>query len=280
MVPRGQPGAEFAHAEMIMGLPVSIHLREASRSNRCGEFVAEAVDAAFAQMRRFDLIFSPYRSDSTLTAVRGGHLRIDRAGPEFAEMLHRAEEAKRLTGGAFDVHFGGSLDPSGLVKGWAAERAGAVLAGLGLDWYLNAGGDITCGATTRRWRIGIEHPADPSGLITVVELDNGGLATSGTAHRGAHIIDPLTATPAAGIGQVTVLGPSLARADIWATAIAARGQAALTSPADPLLPACVADGYQVFAVADNGTVHTTDGFAPFQVGEQPRPHGAPFAALA
>lgn len=177
------------------------------------------------------------------------------------------------------MYFAGSLEPSGLVKGWAAERAGAALSGLGLDWYLNAGGDITCGATTEPWRIGIEHPTDPSGLITVVDLDSGGLATSGSAHRGDHIIDPLTGTPAAGICQVTVIGPSLARADVWATAIAARGRAALTSPTDPLLPACVAGGYQVFAVADNGNVHATDGFAALQVRDQPRPDAAPFAAL-
>ena len=231
-------------------------------------------------MRRFDKIFSSYRDDSTLAAVRAGHLRVDHAGPEFTEMLERAKQTKHLTDGAFDVHFAGVLEPSGLVKGWAAERAGALLAGLGLDWYLNAGGDITCGAATAPWRIGIEHPADPSGLITVLGLRGGGVATSGSAHRGAHIIDPRTRTPAAGISQVTVVGPSLARADIWATALAARGRPALQSPGDPVLPACVADGYQVFAVADSGMVYATDRFAAFQVQDLPRPDAARFAALA
>jgi len=278
--PRGQRATGFARSQMIMGLPVSIHLRDVWCSSRPERRVAEAVDAAFDQMRRFDLIFSPYRDDSTLAAVRAGRILIDRAGPEFAEMLELAEEAKGLTDGAFDAHFAGDLDPSGLVKGWAAERAGGFLAGSGFDWYLNAGGDITGNAAAEPWRIGIEHPADPSGLITVVGLGSGGLATSGSAHRGAHIIDPLTGAPAAGIGQVTVLGPSLARADVWATAIAARGRPALVSAADPLLPVCVADGYQVFAVADNGKVYATDGFAAFQVGDQPRPNAAPFAALA
>lgn len=275
-----QPGAGFARTEMIMGLPVSIHLRNGLHSRRSEIPVADAVGAAFDEMRRFDAIFSPYRDDSTLAAVRAGHLRIDDAGPEFAEMLERSREARRATDGAFDVYFAGTLEPSGLVKGWAAERAGDLLDGVGLDWYLNAGGDITCAAAAQPWRIGIEHPADPSGLITVVGLRGGGVATSGSAHRGAHVIDTRTRAPAAGIAQVTVIGESLARADVWATAIVARGRPVLLSAADPLLPACVADGYQAFAVADNGRAHATNGFAAFQVGDQPRPEVTAFAALA
>jgi thiamine biosynthesis lipoprotein len=270
----------IARVEMIMGLPVSIHVRDPLSTGGSDQLVQPAITAAFQEMRRFDRIFSPYRSDSTLTAVRAGRLVIGGAGPEFAEMLERADEAKRLTGGAFDVHFAGELDPSGLVKGWAAQRAGEQLAALGRDWYLNAGGDIVCGGAGGPWRIGIEHPADPSGLITVVGLARGGVATSGSAHRGAHIIDPVSGAPATGVRQVTVVGSSVARADVWATAIAARGLSALTGAQDPLIPACVADGYQVFAVAENGTVYATEGFATFQVDDLPRPIAATFAALS
>ena len=277
--PHGQRGPRIARAEMIMGLPVSVHLRNVPDSSCWENTAAAAIDAAFDEMRRFDAIFSCYRDDSTLAAVRAGHLPIDDAGAEFAEMLQRAQQAKRLTDGAFDVHFAGTLDPSGLVKGWAAERAGAHLTGFGLDWYVNAGGDITCGAAAEPWRIGIEHPADPAGLITVIGLTGGAVATSGSAHRGAHIIDPRTRAPAVGIDQVTVVGPSLARADVWATAIAARGRPVVQSPADPLLPACVADGYQVFAVAASGTVYATEVFAAFQVDDLPRPATVPFPAL-
>lgn len=273
-------GAVIARVEMIMGLPVSIHVRDTLPSKVSEEVVQPAMAAAFQVMRRFDRIFSPYRDDSTLTAVRAGQLAICNAGEEFAEMLERAKEAKRLSGGAFDVHFAGELEPSGLVKGWAAQRAGERLTVVGRDWYLNAGGDITCSGTEAPWRIGIEHPADPSGLITVVGLAGGGLATSGSAHRGAHIIDPMSGGPAAGVRQVTVVGPSLARADVWATAIAARGLPALARATDPLVPACVADGYQVFAVADHGQVYATEGFAAVQVDDLPRPSAAPFAALA
>ncbi|SDO61271.1 thiamine biosynthesis lipoprotein [Nakamurella panacisegetis] len=269
-----------ARTEMIMGLPVSIHLRDGAPGRSSEARALAATDAAFGEMRHFDQIFSPYRDDSTLTAVRSGRVDVAQAGDEFTEMLERADEAKTLTDGAFDVRFAGELEPSGLVKGWAAERAGAHLAALDLDWYLNAGGDITVGGTAEPWRLGIEHPADPSGLITVVQLRTGGIATSGSAHRGAHIIDPLTGTAASGIRQVTVIGPSLARADVWATAIAARGSAALISADDHLVRNCVADGYQVFAVAADGRICATEGFAEYQVNDLPRPAVRPFAALA
>ena len=269
----------IARTEMIMGLPVSVHVRAAASDGR-SEPVLEAIASAFDEMRRFDQIFSPFRADSTLTAVRAGRLPAADAGPEFAEMLRLAGEAKRMTDGAFDVHFSGELEPSGLVKGWAAERAGAFLASLGHDWYLNAGGDITCGALDQPWRFGVEHPADPAGLITVVALPGGGMATSGSAHRGAHIIDPASGVPTSGIRQVTVVGASLTRADIWATAIAARGHRALVDPADPLLPTCVGDGCQVFAVSDEGKVYATAGFANAQVEDLPRPQVVHFASLA
>jgi FAD:protein FMN transferase len=49
------------------------------------------------------------------------------------------------------------------------------------------------------------------------------VATSGTAHRGAHIIDEHTGRPATAVRATTVIGPSLMWADVYATAAAARG---------------------------------------------------------
>jgi FAD:protein FMN transferase len=76
------------------------------------------------------------------------------------------------------------LDPTGVVKGWAAERAADHLRALdSTDFCLSAGGDLVCrtlepGAAP--WRIGIEHPHDPSRLVAVVPVAIGAVATSGT----------------------------------------------------------------------------------------------------
>ncbi len=69
-------------------------------------------------------------------------------------MLALAEEARLLSGGAFDIRatrsqYGGGPDPSGVVKGWAVQRASALLERLAdTDFCLSAGGDMVC--RTRR----------------------------------------------------------------------------------------------------------------------------------
>ncbi len=83
-----------------------------------------------------------------------------------------------------------------MVKGWAAERAAVCLAELpDTDFCLSAGGDIICRTldpTAMPWRIGIEDPHDPSRHVGVVPLQTGAVATSGSSHRGAHIVDART----------------------------------------------------------------------------------------
>ena len=114
------------------------------------------------------------------------------------------------------------LDPSGVVKGWAVDRAARALDALPqTDFCLSAGGDMVC--RTKRhgapaWRIGIEDPHDPQRVVAVVPVHNGAVATSGLAHRGAHIVDARTGATPTRIASVTVVGPDLVWADIDATA--------------------------------------------------------------
>ena len=68
------------------------------------------------------------------------------------------------------------------------------------------------------WRVGIEDPHDPQRVIAVVPVHNGAVATSGLAHRGAHIVDARTGTTPGALASVTVVGPDLVWADIDATA--------------------------------------------------------------
>jgi FAD:protein FMN transferase len=69
------------------------------------------------------------------------------------------------------------------------------------------------------WRVGIEDPRDRARVAQVVEIRQGGVATSGTAARGAHLYDPFAKTVVDRVGSVTVVGPSLMWADVWATAL-------------------------------------------------------------
>jgi FAD:protein FMN transferase len=238
---------------MIMGLPFSIHLR--GTTGVAEDAINAAVEEVWESLRRADRIFSTYRPDSDISRIRNRELRIRDADPAVRRVLDFAEIARRLTGGSFDVHGGGRLDPSGIVKGWAASRAADALSGLGVDHYLNAGGDVLLRslAPDRRWRIGIEHPADPQGLLAVVEMAKGAVATSGGTHRGAHIWDPATGDPAHGIVQATVAGPSLIWADILATAVVAGGLDLLDRAQWP-------PGHEVLLVTDDGEVLCSPGF--------------------
>lgn len=141
-------------------------------------------------------------------------------------------QAKDRTDGFFDAHRPGPdgvlrFDPAGLVKGWAVERAAVKLRALaGRDFCLNAGGDIILGGQDP-WTVGIENPAVPQTLIATLTVTTGAVATSGRAHRGAHILVPQTGVPAAALLAATVTGPSLTWADVYATAAVAMGRNAL-----------------------------------------------------
>jgi len=223
-----------AWVEQIMGLPVSIHLRGPDPD---GSQARDAVAACFAVLRHADAVFSPYRDDSDLSRWERGELAADAADPTFAEVVALCDEARDRTGGWFDPRGlpdprTGSprFDPSGLVKGWAVQRAAGQLRQLRrYSWCLNAGGDILVHAEAEHpaWRVGIEDPDDPQRLLQVLERRDGAVATSGTARRGRHILDPYTRRPADAVRSVTVTGPDLLWADVYATAAAARGPRSL-----------------------------------------------------
>ena len=223
-----------AWVEQIMGLPVSVHLRGADLDRVA---VQRQVNAVFADLRQADTVFSTYRDDSDLSRWERGELAVADADPALVEVIDLCDRARGYTGGCFDPRGlpdprRGALryDPSGLVKGWAVQRAARHLAELDRrGWCLNAGGDVLVHAPADQppWRIGIEDPEDPSRILRVVSRRGGAVATSGSARRGAHIIDPITRRPATALRAVTVVGPDLLWADVYATAAVARGPAAL-----------------------------------------------------
>ena len=250
-----------AWVDQVMGMPVSIHLR--GPGVRSGETEAR-VRAAYDELRTVDLLFSPYRADSDVSRIDRGELTVGAAHPLVGDVAALCDTARALTGGAFDAwrpDDRGRLrfDPTGLVKGWAVQRAADHLAaGLECDVSVNAGGDIAVrpGRDARPWRIGIEDPRDLSRVIAVVPLVAGGVATSGTVHRGPHLVDPGSGLAVDDLLSVTVVGPSLLWADALATAAFVLGRDGLD------LVETVA-GYEAVVVDRDGT-RTTSGLAAAQ----------------
>lgn len=212
-----------AFVEQVMGMPVSIHVRAQSNAGLEDPQVSTAVEQVFAVLRRVDSVFSTWREDSDLMRLRRGDLDPAEAHPWLAEVERLCVEAKRRTAGLFSASLG-AYDPTGLVKGWAVEQAAMHLRHVpGVSWCVNAGGDLLAGAghaaSPSTWLVGVQDPREPGMVAATIPLRSGGLATSGTAARGAHIVDPRTGRPITRSGSATVWGPSLLWADVWATAL-------------------------------------------------------------
>jgi len=199
-----------------MGMPIRIAVPDG--------IAGAALDDAFAWLRFVDATFSTYDPGSEISRLNRGELPRGAAHPVVREVLDRCAALRTATGGAFDAGapLPGAIDPSGLVKGWAVERAaGRLEAGGARRFLIDAGGDVVLRGGG--WRVGIRHPRRRDRLAAVLALDDGAVATSGAYERGPHIVDPATGRPAAGALSVTVVGPELGTADGYATAAFAMG---------------------------------------------------------
>ena len=177
-----------------MGMPISLALRGRHTDDAAARGAwAEAV----AALRDVDRVFSTYRPDSFVSRLGRGELtarRLPARGGRGARARGAgpAAVARRLR----RTPAAAVLDPSGVVKGWAVERAARPLRALpDTDVCLSAGGDLVCqvaGPDSPDWRIGIEDPHDPTRVVAVVPVRTGAVATSGLAHRGGHVVDART----------------------------------------------------------------------------------------
>lgn len=237
-VVRHRPAARTAtHLQQMWGTVVAIDVVEGPDGWPDGTSPEAAIAEAVALMHRVDRAFSPYRATSLVSALRAGRLAEDALDPTdpdqgwLMEVLTACRWGRDLTAGRFDPWaVPGGFDPSGYVKGWAAELVADLLVARGYpDLSVNAGGDVvTRGrpAPGRAWRIGIRHPDDPSAVIGVEELGDAAIATSGAYERGAHIVDPLRAgARAVGARSATVVAPHAGLAEILSTALVVGGRA-------------------------------------------------------
>jgi thiamine biosynthesis lipoprotein len=218
------PWQRRTHDEHVWGTVVTFDVRGQS---------LEAADAAVEQavdvLHQVDADFSTYRADSAVTLLRNGILPPHRIPAAVHEVLEACERARALTLGAFDPWaVPGGVDPSGYVKGWAAERAAELLVAAGLDNVcVNASGDIACRgeqAPGEPWTVGILDPRDTTRVVHVVEVRDGAVATSGLYERGAHVVDPASGRREVRCDSATVVGPDAGLADALATAALVAGE--------------------------------------------------------
>jgi FAD:protein FMN transferase len=235
------------HVEHVMGTVVSIELADDQPPEQLRDMIAEVCD----WLHEVDARFSTYKPESEVCRLQRGEVTLAECSADLRHVLDVCADLWRETDGYFDAYAGGSLDPSGYVKGWSVEVASARLAAAGSTrHYINAGGDIRMRGGNPDggpWRVGIRHPWEADKVSWVLAVDEGAVATSGTYERGHHIVNPRTGKAAEGLRSVTVVGPDLSIADAYATAALAMGEAGIS-----WLARRAADGYQSALVTDDG----------------------------
>ncbi len=222
------------------------------------QFVSNAdLNEAMKQITDFceavDRDFSTYKEGSWVSRLRRGDVAIEDCPDDVIEVWDLCAQAKWLSDGAFDPWaVKGGFDPSGLVKGWAADTCADLLVAAGVPHVqVNAAGDLalrggwfdSASEEIKPWSIGVVNPTNTLEVVKVYEITDGAIATSGTYERGAHIHDPQTGMIAIGAASATVVGPLGWLCDAMATAVMVGGADGAKWFGQTEL-----QGYQVFGV--------------------------------
>jgi len=237
---------------IIMGMPITVDV--------VGADAPRAIEGVFGYFTSVDYRFSPYRSDSELSAMNRGEVAGDALSEDMQEVLALAELTRHETQGFFDIRRpDGRVDPSGLVKGWAIRKAARLLDdGDTRNYMIEAGGDIQCrghNESGARWRVGIRSPFNDSEIVKVLMPGDCGVATSGLYVRGAHIYNPRSGSCVdTAVASLTVVGPDIYEADRFATAAFAMGHEGIGFIEE-------AHGLEGYAIAANGIATMTSGFS-------------------
>ena len=214
-----------------MGMPISLALRGRHADDRYGE---AAWARALAVLHEADRVFSTYRADSLVSRLgRGEITRRGLPGRGRARCSRSASSPASQSGGAFDVRRRGRrrrpvLDPSGVVKGWAVQRAAHALRRPRRHRRLpvrgrrhglpgRRPGARPPGASASRTR------ATPAGSSPSYPCATARSPPRRRPTGATHIVDARTGEVPRGVASVTVVADDLTWADIDATAAFAQG---------------------------------------------------------
>ena len=216
------------HNEEVWGTVVSFHI---PNQGVAPSVVTTFLNDAVAFVHEVDQQFSTYKESSEVSRIRRGELSIVNASMNVQYVWEQCAYIRDLTGGAFDPFQErlGGFDPSGYVKGWAADQIAILAKGAGITrLHINAGGDLTVRGgmdDEKPWMIGIQHPKRAGRIAAVIPMRDGAVASSGSYERGSHIYDQSTSAIAIGALASSVYGPDGGLADALATALMVSGRA-------------------------------------------------------
>lgn len=237
----------------IMGMPIRIVIAR--------DDVPESVFTdVFNTLEEIDERFSTYKTTSEIEKINRHELSEDEWSVDMKAVFALAEQTKKDTHGFFDIQTPqGTIDPSGVVKGWAIQTVFDQLLHNGEEHVLvDIAGDVATHGKNEQgeeWAIGITNPFNSKEIVKIVYPRGKGVATSGRYARGAHIYNPLTGEPASGtLESVTIVAPTILQADLLATAVFAMGEQGLRYAEQT-------EGVEAYAIRSDRTSVMTSGFS-------------------
>lgn len=215
-----RPGSDVLRINAAAGdhaVAVSADVRDALRiARQVSEWTEGTFDVTFgalADVWKFD-----HDQDNTIPSGDAIRARLPLVDYRQIDIDERAGTVFLKRAG-MRVHLGG------IGKGYAVERASAILRRAGLrDFMIQAGGDLYVGGHKdgRPWKLGINDPRGPDGRsFATIELTDSTFSTSGDyarffmkdGVRYHHILDPRTGQPARLCRSVTIASDSPVLAD-------------------------------------------------------------------
>jgi len=228
-----RPGSDVLRVNAAAGdrpVPVSSDTRAVLRAARqVSDWTAGKFDVTFgplAEVWKFDA------QDQDNSIPDDAHIRA-----RLPLIDYRKVEIDDEAGTVFLARKGMRIHLGGIGKGYAVERAAAILRQAGIrDFMIQAGGDLYAGGLKegKPWRLGINDPRGPAGrLFAAVDLSDGTFSTSGDyarffikgGIRYHHLLDPASGLPARGCRSVTIVADSPTQADALSTGVFILGPA-------------------------------------------------------
>lgn len=258
-------------ARPLLGTFVEIEAQGSAGDGIAEDAPEQAVSAAFAAVALVHRLMSFHESDSDLSRLNRRALSEPVAvHPWTATVLRRARALFHATDGLFDCAVGHdlarlgllpadglgpaeagnfsaveflpgnrvtftariALDLGGIAKGFAVDRAIAVLRAHGVrEALVNAGGDMRVMGRTAQ-PIYIRHPIEPAQLLLAGSLQNGAIATSSPAatlslvagRTASALIAAPTRTPIVQRASYSVVAPTCVVADALTKVLAQVGR--------------------------------------------------------
>lgn len=161
------------------------------------------------------------------------------------------------------------MDFGGVAKGYAADKVAELLRKRGIDDAIVAlAGDIRLIGKRpdgSPWRVGVQHPREKDKALTVLDLSDKYISTSGDYERYKvvqkkryhHIIDPRTGKPSEGMQSVTLVSERGAIGDPLSTALFILGTEQGMKTVKSL-------GYEAIFDDSRGVVAITNGIRAFE----------------